>query len=64
MRMTKVIITIANLRMCVNHIVSKRFEWTNRTWSMTHPQALWWIHHKSKGGDNGRRRSWGVLPGS
>jgi hypothetical protein len=31
---------------------------------MTHPQAPWWTHRKSKGEDNGRRKSWGALLGS
>ncbi len=31
---------------------------------MTHPQAPWWTHCKSKGGDNRRRMSWGAFLGS
>jgi hypothetical protein len=31
---------------------------------VTHPQAPLWTHCKSKGENNGRRRSWGTLLGS
>jgi hypothetical protein len=31
--------------------------------TLTHPQASWWIHCKSKGESNERKRSWGAFPG-